>query len=427
MAEQDLQIVVASDQLRLVDQEIGRWLGGRRDPEPQLGLRLVTFTDEDAVTAAANDLAERHIAEFPDAKVPEIRTELDRVLAELRLLYENRYAGWAPTMGKNRTLNGVQFKPYTHSYDAPRSIERPEDVAFLGLVPATERRVQVGLFDTRLDAKEELTGTYLADDEALLENSDDTRLWWEGHATFIAGIIRRIAPSTILDVRTALRRGPVGVGRPRSEEWTMTLWDFAGRLAEYADSGIEVLNLSLGLTTEDGKPPLVLERAIARLTADIVVVAAAGNHGSGEVTDEERLKIGMPLLRNAPLYPAALDNVLAVGALGPDGQPAAFNPRGRHEYEYAPWIDVWAPGVNLASLYLGSEADHEVVRVEDRNGDGEDVPFTGWADWSGTSFAAGIVTAEVANYLAAGASADDAVARVRADFPRPEVGGADAQ
>ena len=183
-----------------------------------------------------------------------------------------------PTLGKNRTLSGVQFKPYTHGFDRPTLPARrdggPVARAGRGAVPRLGRAVR-----HRLAPHRQLTGSYLADPDTLVgpvEHDGGERLWWEGHATFIAGIIRRHAPSAVLDVRTALRRVPGGSG---DERWTMPLWDFADLLADYQDAGVAVLNLSVGVSTDDGRAPLVLERAIAQLTPSMVVVAAAGNHG----------------------------------------------------------------------------------------------------------------------------------------------------
>ena len=229
-------------------------------------------------------------------------------------------------------------------------------------------KVRVGLFDTRIAAHEQLEGSYLAGPDAVVAPTAPgrPRLWWEGHATFIAGIIRRHAPSAVLDVRTALLREPDGA----QERWTMPLWTFAERLAEYQDAGVEVLNLSVGVATGDGRPPLVLQRAIAQLTPSMVVVAAAGNHGMGGLSDEERTKAGLPA-RGAALFPAALDDVLAVGAL--DGQAARPGRRGVHatrgtrRRSTAPWIDVFAPGVETVSTYLG-DADRESVLVRDADG-----------------------------------------------------------
>ena len=223
----------------------------------------------------------------------------------------------------------------------------------------------------------------------------------------------------MLDVRTALLREPDGP----QERWTMPLWTFAERLAEYQDAGVEVLNLSVGVATGDGRPPLVLQRAIAQLTPSMVVVAAAGNHGMGGLSDEARTKAGLPA-RGAALFPAALDDVLAVGALDgtrPGRVDAAFTPRGAHETETAPWIDVFAPGVETVSTYLG-DAHRENVLVRNADGHEELLGFDGWASWSGTSFAAGEITGEIAALLAQGRTAPEAVAEVRRRNPRPEAG-----
>src|SRR5215831_692514 len=49
-------------------------------------------------------------------------------------------------------------------------------------------------------------------------------------------------------------------------------------MAEFADAGLAVLNISFGAITKDDEPPLVLTRAVEALRGKAVtVVAAAGN------------------------------------------------------------------------------------------------------------------------------------------------------
>ena len=412
--EQGRQIVVATDHLDYVGRELGSGAIVSTVPNARLGLTLVTLAD---AAATGRMLAQRRAAEFPHAPAPEVGEDPDTVLAELRLVSEQRHSGWVPTLGKNRTVHGVEFKPYTHGFDVPTPVARPAAAA--GRTGVHGEKVRVGLFDTRIAAHEELEGGYLADPDAMVGPLvQGNRLWWEGHATFIAGIIRRHAPSAVLDVRTALMSAD-----GTREQWTMPLWTFAERLAEYQDAGVEVLNLSVGVATGDGRAPLVLERAIAQLTPSMVIVAAAGNHGMGGLSADERAKAGLPA-RNAALFPAALDNVLAVGAL--DGRQsgrvdAAFTPRGAHDEGTAPWIDVFAPGVETVSTYLG-DGRPERVAVREADGSTELLEFTGWASWSGTSFAAGEITGEIAGLLTQGRSACDAVAEIRRLHPRPEAG-----
>jgi Subtilase family len=441
--EQDRQIVVATDHLRVVGAELGQDQVEKAATNGRLGLTLVTVRD---VAHAGATLAKRRATEFPQAEPPEVSTALDRalaqcraadteqipppepssyldrVLAELRCLCEQRYTGWHPTVGKNRTLTGVQFKPYTNGADKPTPAPGPTAT---GPVDGSGERVRVGLFDTRLAPHPLLTGRFLADDGALLGPvaAGRQRLWWQGHATFIAGIVRRRAPSAVLDVRAALRPGadPSASGAGAAdvtgdEHWALPVWDFASTLAAYQDAGVAVINLSVGLCTEDGRAPLVLERAIAQLTPSTIVVAAAGNHGSPDVSEEKREEVGLPA-RGAPLFPAALDNVLAVGALNGD-VAADFNPCGAGGTGLAPWIDVCAPGVDTVSSYLG-DGGGEKVLVRDVVGNEEIVDFAGWASWSGTSFAAGEITGALAALLGKGYKPADAVAAIRRTFPRP--------
>ena len=418
-SDQERQIVVATDHLRLVSHELGERLVQDTVANSRLGLTLVTLAD---ATAAGREIARRRAAELPQVQASGDISGLDLLLTELRTLFAGRYRGWAPTLGKNRTLTGVQFKPIANAGGVDRPTPAPPPTASAEPTDGAPRRVRVGLLDTRLAPHSALTGRYIADTDALLTPvaAGRQRLWWEGHATFIAGVVRRHAPSAVLDVGSALRPGvvPDEAGGVGDEDWTMAVWDFAARLGDYQDAGVSVINLSVGVSTEDGQAPLVLERAVAQLTPNVVVVAAAGNHGSGRLTDAERAAAGLPA-RGAALFPAAQDNVLAVGAL--DGEAAAeFTPRGVGPAETAPWIDVFAPGVNVVSTYLGDGRDEKVL-VRDGAGHEELVDFTGWAAWSGTSVAAGEITGAVAALLAGGRTPSDAVAEVRRRYPRPDA------
>ncbi|WP_260615393.1 S8 family serine peptidase [Microbispora sp. KK1-11] len=124
-----------------------------------------------------------------------------------------------------------------------------------------------------------------------------------------------------------------------------------GEVREIAGHSVCVLeNTTFGGHTFDDAPPLGLAEALTGFPA---VVACAGNTASSR-----------------PFWPAALPGVVAVGALDGDAR-AGFS-------AYGPWVDVWAPGVGLVSSFL----DY---------GD-----FHGYAAWSGTSFAAAVVTGALA-------------------------------
>ncbi|GAB3683171.1 S8 family serine peptidase [Angustibacter aerolatus] len=226
----------------------------------------------------------------------------------------------------------------------------------------------LAVLDTGLAAKVDpqvrasVLGLDDADVDPLDEDHDDYLDAEAGHGTFIAGLVQRVAPGLATEQQRVLDSDGFG------DDTSIAL----GLLSTSAP----VVNLSLGGYTRQDRLPLALARAVAAVTRDRVVVAAAGNNRSSR-----------------PFWPAALPSVVAVGAYDPEtGRPARFT-------NYGDWVDVAAPGVGLASSYVhgtwpgsGSEAD---------------VEFSGWARWSGTSFAAPLVAAEIARrVVAAGAGAD---------------------
>ena len=185
-----------------------------------------------------------------------------------------------------------------------------------------------------------------------------------GHGTFIAGIIMKHSPR--LRIHQVRVLDPAGLG----DDATVALG-----LARAMEP---VINLSLGGYTHGDQPPPALAVALAQVEDSVAVVAAAGNNGSDE-----------------PFWPAAFSRVIAVGALDTtDREPvrAAFS-------NYGPWVDIYAPGKHVHSNYLYGdyiEPDKHLAHL------------TGWARWSGTSFAAPQVAAEIAKRVEPGVSARQA-------------------
>jgi Subtilase family len=202
-----------------------------------------------------------------------------------------------------------------------------------------------------------------------------------GHGTFIDGVIMQLAPE--VRIRQVHVLSPAGVTD-----------DACLALAISGQAGAPVINVSLGGYTQQDVPPTASGAAIAALTDSVVVVAAAGNNGSSE-----------------PFWPAAFNNVVAVGALDTTQDPpqrAVFS-------NFGSWVDVYAPGVNVYSTYL----DATWKLPTDPNG----WPIDGWATWSGTSFAAPQVAAAIANALQSGGTARQAAYAVLAAAPWvPTVG-----
>jgi hypothetical protein len=198
--------------------------------------------------------------------------------------------------------------------------------------PALRSRVAPGgvdLVDNDSDPREVADGVD--------NNGDGTVDEAYGHGTYVAGIIRLIAPSArLLPIRILDSDGD-------SSAWRIAKGLLAARAA-----GATIVNLSLGA----GNLGRLVERIVKDVTeTSVIVVAAAGNDG------DERYR-----------YPAAYGEVISVAAFdGRDAQRADFTNHGS-------WVQLAAPGVDIDSTYPGGR----------------------YARWGGTSAAAPVVTAAAA-------------------------------
>jgi membrane-anchored mycosin MYCP len=287
------------------------------------------------------------------------------IVRELRKAIAEDNGGWLPEFSTNHTMHGVVGFPQSK----PLAFGSPEPLSALTsgptLAPDTSlgRGVRVGVLDTKVALHPDLAGHFRTDPSRVLAQGNETHEAWEGHATFVAGLIARQAPAATIIVKSVLLRD----GRA-------TVWETARAIVDLDAEHLDVLNLSLGCRTTDGLPPLVLRRAIDRVRRRCVVVASAGNHGQTDYCCR-------------PTWPAALPGVIAVGALAgppPSQELADFSPK-------LPWVDVLAQGFAVESTYL-----HGDVTVLDDAGAEVPKHFDGFARWSGTSFAAATVTGAIA-------------------------------
>ncbi|HEX2028845.1 MAG TPA: S8 family serine peptidase [Nitriliruptorales bacterium] len=182
-----------------------------------------------------------------------------------------------------------------------------------------------------------------------------------GHGTFVAGIITRLASYATVRVLDVLDgRGWV------SEEAV------AHRIDELPAANI--LNLSFGGFTYRNRPPELLKRAILHWldrNPGSVVVAAAGNTSVGR-----------------RFWPAAMRRVIAVAAVDRLARPADFTNYGTDDDR---WVDACALADNVQSTFITFPPDAAP----------RDDAFHGWANWSGTSFAAPVVVAAIARRMQA--------------------------
>ncbi|MEV4771312.1 S8 family peptidase [Micromonospora humida] len=228
-----------------------------------------------------------------------------------------------------------------------------------------------------------LGGAYLPqlDDEDPLYVHTDVLAPQGGHGTFVAGVVRQAAPGVRVDPELAL--DPTGVG----DESTVVA--ALSRLAPQ----VAVFNLSLGGYTLDDQPSLPLANAVAALPATSAVVAAAGNAGTSR-----------------PLWPAALDRVVAVAAVS----QTTGGPVPAADSCYGPWVDACAVGERHSTYVEGQ------LPLPGRPAR----QFHGFAVWAGTSFATGHVSGRLAAMMTAGGLSADAARASLLAAPRwhPDYG-----
>lgn len=216
------------------------------------------------------------------------------------------------------------------------------------------RGVVVAIIDSGVNAAhQELSGSVLPGKDYVNAGSD-ARIDPNGHGTHVAGVIAahvnnglgiagaapdvRILPIRVLDANG----GGVASNVAKGIIWA-------------ADHGARVINLSLG-----GGQATGVRQAIQYANSKRAVVVAAGgnNYSTG----------------NAPMYPAAYPEAIAVAAVDTNLTHPSFSNTGSY-------IDVAAPGVGIVSAWGSSR--------------------TAYASASGTSMATPFASAEAAMIIAA--------------------------
>ena len=189
-----------------------------------------------------------------------------------------------------------------------------------------------------------------------------------GHGTHVSGIISAMTNNAagVAGVSWGARILPIKVLDATGSGSTV----FISSGIPYAVSkGAKIINMSLG-----GEDLSLAERFAVddAYSKGVIIVAASGNGGSDGIGD--------PLVA----FPAALDDVIAVGASGKDNKIAEFSNYGSEIDVVAPGIDIWS---TVTMTNLGSPIDF----LWDSSG---------YASSDGTSMATPFVSGVVALILA---------------------------
>lgn len=214
-------------------------------------------------------------------------------------------------------------------------------VADTGLDPAAEKR-SPWLAGVTGDVDEGINATPLAE--------------YAGHGTFIAGVVRCMAPAAEVHVRATF-----GVGGAAFETELIE-----GLMSILDNDHPDIISFSAGTWSGVAQDLITLQlfgRRRLRLHKGVVLVAAAGNDG-----------------QRVPFWPAAAPYAVSVGALNSDytGRATFSN--------FGGWVDAYAPGEDLVNAFpTGSYVAQEPPHA------GTTFSYDGMAKWSGTSFATPVV------------------------------------
>ncbi len=181
--------------------------------------------------------------------------------------------------------------------------------------------VTVAVVDTGIYPHEDLKDNLLQGFNALEPGASDGRVDEDGHGTEMAGIIAAHGRGNngILGIAPAAKLLPV---RESSRENSGSSASVAAAIEWAATNGARVINVS-----SSNAPSIALKDAIETAAArDAVVVAGSGNK-------PDFLQLG---------YPAAIEDVLAVGATDRNGGHADFSITGMP-------LQLCAPGVDIVS------------------------------------------------------------------------------
>jgi thermitase len=204
-------------------------------------------------------------------------------------------------------------------------IDAPEAWAISTGTPA----ITVAVIDTGIDyTHPDLAGNYAGGYNFV--SGDDNPMDDHGHGTHVSGTIAAALDNPTGDPAAA--EGVVGVApnarilayKVCSADGTCTDFAIEEALARAITDGAKVINMSLGSPDYSQSLNDAVQNA---WNAGLVIVAAAGNNGTTEA-----------------FYPAALDNVISVGAFDEDNNRAAFS-------NYGSSVDISAPGNVIMSTY----------------------------------------------------------------------------
>lgn len=304
------------------------------------------LTAQTPSTASINALkqAKRIIVKYKSgvtsAEKTAVRTD-EQVTLKKEIVALNSEVGQA-TNDVADTVNQLQLNPEVQYAEEDHVVSvtvSPNDVYFnnqwnLAKINAPDAwgktrgssSITVAILDTGVDdTHPDLAGRVIKSANFTGDGSGDLN----GHGTHVAGIAAAVTDNS-------QGVASVSFGSPKllsvkvlgNNGYGYYSWIAEG-IIWAADNGANIINMSLA----GYQPSQLLQDAIDYAwNKGVVVVAAAGNHGS-----------------STPVYPAYNNNVLSVAATDENDSKASFS-------GYGSWVDLAAPGVSIISTYKGGYA-----------------------------------------------------------------------
>lgn len=297
-----------------------------QDSSRQLSNRvLVKFVARVNKKEVAEKYKARLVAEIPQIDIAVFETK--DLISELINNLKREKIDFVEIDAVATTLTNDSL--YSGQWALPKIAWDKLDVSSSAFNPATPS-AKIAVVDTGVDyTHPDLTGKVDTISDWDFVNNDDDAMDDNLHGTHVAGIAAAntnnnlgIAGISINSVRIL----PVKVLNQDGAGYYS--WVASG-IIYAADSGAEVINLSLGGNVKSA----TLESAVNYAwNKGAVVVAAAGNSGNTSKT-----------------YPGAYPNAMAVWASDQNDFKASFS-------SYGSWVDVGAPGVSiLSTIPLGKD------------------------------------------------------------------------
>ncbi len=284
---------------------------------PRMTSKLLTGNLEDYII-----LPDPILSEIGVSVIRAPKSQLTKILSDLN---NQNNVIYAEVDKQVQALGTIPNDPDTYLQYGLFAIHAPEAWNF-----PQNARVTIAILDTGIDySHPEFTGKLVPGYDFI--NDDNIAQDDNGHGTHVAGIAAATGNNGmgISGVSWNALILPVKV---LNSSGNGTYSDVARGIIWAVDEGADIINLSLG----GDKPSQLLEEATTYASdRGVVLVASSGNSGANHI-----------------LFPAAISQVIAVGAVDIDNNHAGFS-------NYGPELDLVAPGVNILSTMLNNSYSYK--------------------------------------------------------------------